>query len=256
MDIEARKKAAVDRLHQITSSLSNFESESGQLNVAKTEVERTSIIQRINTANQAIGAANTTIAGCNERLAEIEAAINRALQTMSEHEDIRKQLEVIDMLHGQFRKIKTQIMDEMKAEIEKTTWEIFDSMIWKKQTFGRIQIDDSYDIAVFNTDGIEMTGSLSATEQMALAYAFTLAIHRASGKNCPLVIDSPLGRVSDDNRENMARALLKISQDKQIIMLFTPDEYSASVRAMYDGSAEVRELSLSEDESHVEGIED
>ena len=43
---------------------------------------------------------------------------------------------------------------------------------------------------------------------------------------------------------------------KEIIMLFTPDEYSASVRAMYDGSAEVRELSLSEDESHVEGIED
>ncbi len=256
MDIEARKKAAVDRLQQITSALSNFESESGQLNVAKTEAERTSIIQRINTANQAIGAANTTIAGCNERLAEIEDAINRALQTMSEHEDIRKQLEVIDMLHGQFRKIKTQIMDEMKAEIEKTTWEIFDSMIWKKQTFGRIQIDDSYDIAVFNTDGIEMTGSLSATEQMALAYAFTLAIHRASGKNCPLVIDSPLGRVSDDNRENMARALQEISQDKQIIMLFTPDEYSASVRAMYDGSAEVRELSLSEDESHVEGIED
>lgn len=255
MDIEARKKAAVDRLQQITSALSNFESESGQLNVAKTEAERTGIIQRINAANQAIGAANTTIAACNERLSEIEDAISHALQTMSEHEDIRKQLEVIDMLHGQFHKIKTQIMDEMKSEIEKTTWEIFDSMIWKKQTFGRIQIDDSYDIAVYNTDGIEMTGSLSATEQMALAYAFTLAIHRASGKNCPLVIDSPLGRVSDDNRENMARALQKISQDKQIIMLFTPDEYSASVRAMYDGSAEVRELSLSEDESHVEGIE-
>jgi len=256
MDIEARKNVAVERLQQITSVLSNFESESGQLNVAKTEAERTSIIQRINAANQSIGAANTTITACNERLEEIENSINRALQTMSEHDDIRKQLEVIEMLHGQFRKIKTQIMEEMKAEIEKTTWKIFDAMIWKKQTFGSIKIDDSYDIAVYNTDGIEMTGSLSATEQMALAYAFTLAIHRASGKNCPLVIDSPLGRVSDDNRENMARALQKISQDKQIIMLFTPDEYSASVRAMYDSTAEVRELSLSEDESHVEGIED
>ena len=168
---------------------------------------------------------------------------------------IRKQLEVIDMLHGQFTKIKNQIMDEMKAEIEKTTWTIFDSMIWKKQTFGSIEIDDSYDIAVYNTDGIEMTGSLSATEQMALAYAFTLAIHRASGKNCPLVIDSPLGRVSDDNRENMARALQEVSRDKQIIMLFTPDEYSAAVRRMYDAAAEVRELSLSEDESYVEGID-
>lgn len=256
MDIEERKNVASQRLQQITSTLSNFESESGQLNVAKTEAERTAIIQRINVANQAIGAANTTIAGCNEQLAQIEAAVNKALQTMNEHADIRKQLEVIDMLHGQFTKIKNQIMDEMKAEIEKTTWDIFDSMIWKKQTFGRIEIDNSYDIAVYNTDGIEMTGSLSATEQMALAYAFTLAIHRASGKNCPLVIDSPLGRVSDDNRENMARALLEVSRDKQIIMLFTPDEYSAAVRQMYDVSAEVRELALSEDESFVEGIDD
>ena len=255
MDIEERKNVASQRLQQITSTLSNFESESGQLNVAKTEAERTAIIQRINVANQAIGAANTTIAACNERLAQIEAAVNKALQTMNEHADIRKQLEVIDMLHGQFTKIKNQIMDEMKAEIEKTTWDIFDSMIWKKQTFGRIEIDDSYDIAVYNTDGIEMTGSLSATEQMALAYAFTLAIHRASGKNCPLVIDSPLGRVSDDNRENMARALLEVSRDKQIIMLFTPDEYSAAVRQMYDVSADVRELALSEDESFVEGID-
>lgn len=255
IDIEERKKVATARLQQITSALSNFESESGQLNVAKTEAERTAIIQRINVANQAIGAANITIAACNERLTQIETAVTKALQTMNEHADIRKQLEVIDMLHGQFTKIKNQIMDEMKAEIEKTTWTIFDSMIWKKQTFGRIEIDDSYDIAVYNTDGIEMTGSLSATEQMALAYAFTLAIHRASGKNCPLVIDSPLGRVSDDNRENMARALQEVSRDKQIIMLFTPDEYSAAVRKMYDATAEVRELSLSEDESYVEGID-
>ena len=100
-----------------------------------------------------------------------------------------------------------------------------------------------------------MTGSLSATEQMALAYAFTLAIHKASGKNCPLVIDSPLGRVSDTNRENMAAALKDVSKTKQIIMLFTPDEYSEEVRNLYDGTAVVRELTLSEDENYVEGID-
>ena len=108
---------------------------------------------------------------------------------------------------------------------------------------------------MYNKDGAEMTGSLSATEQMALAYAFTLAIHKASGKNCPLVIDSPLGRVSDENRENMASALKDVSRNKQIIMLFTPDEYSDSVRKMYEGIAEVRKLSLSVDEYYVEGIE-
>lgn len=143
----------------------------------------------------------------------------------------------------------------MKNEIQSITWKYFDEMIWKKNTFGSISISDVYDIAVYNKDHIEMTGSLSATEQMALAYAFTLAIHGASGKNCPLVIDSPLGRVSDENRENMAKALKEVSKEKQIIMLFTPDEYSETVREIYDPVADVRTLALSADEDFVEGIE-
>ena len=154
-----------------------------------------------------------------------------------------------------FENIKENIMSGMRSEIESTTWSIFDSMIWKKNTFGSIEINDAYEITVYSKDGTRMTGSLSATEQMALAYAYTLAIHKASGKNCPLVIDSPLGRVSDDNRENMAKVLKDISKDKQIIMLFTPDEYSSSVKRIYKDAASVRELNLSDDETVVEGVD-
>ncbi|MFY9441808.1 MAG: hypothetical protein WAP28_10260, partial [Tepidanaerobacteraceae bacterium] len=255
MDISDRKTVVLSRLQEITSALVNFESESDQINVAKTEEKRASIISQINAANQTIGAAKTTITACNERLANIETDLTAALQKMSEHDDIRKQITVIDMLHTNFKRIKNSIMEEMKNEIETITWNFFDSMIWKRNTFGSISISEQYDIAVYNKDHTEMTGSLSATEQMALAYAFTLAIHKASGKNCPLVIDSPLGRVSDDNRENMARALRDVSRNKQIIMLFTPDEYSESVKQIYDGVAEVRTLNLSDDENYIEGIE-
>ncbi len=255
IDISARKTVASGRLQEITSALANFESESGQINVAKTEEKRASIISQNNAANQTIGAAKTTITACNERLAEIEADLTTALQKMSEHDDISKQITVIDMLHANFKRIKNTIMEEMKREIETITWNFFDSMIWKRNTFGNISISETYDIAVYNKDHVEMTGSLSATEQMALAYAFTLAIHKASGKNCPLVIDSPLGRVSDDNRENMARALRDVSRNKQIIMLFTPDEYSESVKQIYKDVAEVRTLNLSDDENYIEGIE-
>lgn len=144
----------------------------------------------------------------------------------------------------------------VKDEIEKNTWRMFDAMIWKKHTFKSLSIDDRYQISVQNMNNKEMIGSLSATEYMALAYSFTLAIHEASGKNCPLVVDSPLGRVSDENREKMASELLKISKDKQIIMLFTPDEYSEEVKNVYEGNvASIRVLSLSEDESEVNGGE-
>lgn len=53
----------------------------------------------------------------------------------------------------------------------------------------------------------------------------------------------------------MAKALLNIAKEKQIIMLFTPDEYSPAVAEMYDKKATVRHLNLSKDESVVEGVD-
>jgi DNA sulfur modification protein DndD len=148
------------------------------------------------------------------------------------------------------------IINEILQEISFTTQRIFDEMIWKKNTFGKVSINGDYEVEVHNKNNVLMTASLSATEKMALAYAFTLAVHRASGKNCPLVIDSPLGRVSDENRGNMARSLLEISTitTKQLIMLFTPDEYSEEVKVVYDNKVNVQELKLSMDETHVEGV--
>lgn len=255
IDLEAQKGATSKRLQEITAVLSGFETDAGGINVAKLEQERTDVIQAINASHKAVGVAEATIETCKQQLKKIDADIANALKKLNDFDDIRKQLSVIDNINGHFRMINNKLMAEMRAEIEAITWKFFDSMIWKKNTFGSISISESYDISVHNTDGVEMTGSLSATEQMALAYAFTLAIHQASGKNCPLVIDSPLGRVSDENRESMARALLEVSKDKQIIMLFTPDEYSEAVQQLYNDTAEVRDLTLSADESYVEGID-
>lgn len=168
---------------------------------------------------------------------------------------LRNEIKVLSFLEDTFRVIKDTIMGSMKEELQKATWETFDNMIWKTQTFDRIEIDDNYNISVYDTTNHNMTDSLSATEKTALAYAFILAIHQVSGKNSPLVIDSPLGRVSDVNRERMAEMLLNVSKNKQIVMLFTPDEYSDSVSRMYNNAASIRDLELSADEKYVTGLE-
>ena len=116
-------------------------------------------------------------------------------------------------------------------------------------------IDEEYVISIFDQDGLEMTTTLSATEQMALAYAFILAIHDASGQNCPLVIDSPIGRSSDINREDIAKSLLKISETKQIIMLFTPDDFTEPVQKLFENCSQIKKLKLSKCEKYVEGMD-
>lgn len=162
---------------------------------------------------------------------------------------------ILSTLLNNFEKVRNNIVAETRKEMQNKTERSFQEMIWKKNTFGGISIDDKYKVTIYDKEGRAMTNSVSETEKMALAYAFTLAVHDVSGKNCPLVIDSPLGRVSDENRERMARSLLQVAKDKQIIMLFTPDEYSPAVANLYDRTATVRYLSLSADESHVEGME-
>lgn len=255
LDIEEQIRVAEERLKIINSNLANFTTSDGGVNVAEAEKIRSELREEISAADQAIGTSEANIKTFEQQISNLEKQIVDAQKKLGIKNDLKQQVAVLVKIEDYFRSIKNNITTNMCREIQTTTWNIFDSMIWKRNTFGKIIIGENYDISVYNREGALMTGSLSATEQMALAYAFTLAIHQASGKNCPLVIDSPLGRVSDDNRENMAKALLEISKSKQIIMLFTPDEYSASVRSLYEGIADVREIKLNADEKYVEGIE-
>lgn len=254
-DLVAREEKAKKRLKEINSILSNFDSESNKVDVSKLENKRTIWQNKLKSALKTIGAAESTIATAKKRIEDLDAEIESFTKKIDSYNETKQIISVLESMIENFENIKENIMSGMRSEIESTTWSIFDSMIWKKNTFGSIEINDAYEITVYSKDGTRMTGSLSATEQMALAYAYTLAIHKASGKNCPLVIDSPLGRVSDDNRENMAKVLKDISKDKQIIMLFTPDEYSSSVKRIYKDAASVRELNLSDDETVVEGVD-
>ena len=255
MDLTERVKKVEDRLAVINATLVNYTNSDGEVNVAEAEKNRSDLSSQISTADMVIGSQTTAIKTYTADIEKLQAKIDDAQKKLDTKNELKQQIKVLVQVEDYYKKIKDYITDNMRKEIQTTTWNIFDSMIWKHNTFGRVEIGEGYYVSVYNKEGAIMTGSLSATEQMALAYAFTLAIHEASGKNCPLVIDSPLGRVSDENRENMAKALLEISKEKQIIMLFTPDEYSESVRDLYQNVADVRTLQLTADEKYVEGID-
>lgn len=249
-------KDEIDRdrkeLDKISAFLSNYSTDNDSLNISKIEEDRKYYSGQVRTAEIKIATNTQEINNKEERLKVVEKDIE-SIESKKENKDIlTKQVSVLRRLQTAFDSIKNSIMSEIKDEIQDETWHRFEAMIWKRNTFGSLVINNNYELSVFNVNKKEMTGSLSATEYMALAYSFTLAIHDASGKNCPLVVDSPLGRVSDDNRANMASELLKVSMEKQIIMLFTPDEYSAEVQEIYEPNAcSVRDIVLSDDEKEI-----
>lgn len=147
---------------------------------------------------------------------------------------------------------KESIINQTREKIESRTKVLFFELIWKKHTFKDITINDNYEINVIDSDGYQSLGSLGAAERQLLALAFTLALHEVSGFNSPILIDTPVGRVSDKQRENFAITLLNTSLKKQIILLFTPSEYSNEISKVLENKSNNKfNVELSSDEMEV-----
>lgn len=245
-------------LNTISKYLSTYIDErNGLFDVPKLEKARSDAKNELTAKQHRLWNNENLIKMNNDKLEAMRKEVKEMEKNAGEKLLLQKQVSIYRQLASAFNEVKRNLMDEIKIEIQRNTWESFKNMIWKKNTFYKLKIDDAYQMSVLDYSMNECIGSISATEKMALAYAFTLAVHETSGRNCPLVVDSPLGRVSDENRINMATELMKISKNKQIIMLFTPDEYSKEVADIFDNVvSSKRDLSLSDDESEIRGLED
>ena len=146
-------------------------------------------------------------------------------------------------------KTKEVIMNVTRKKIESTTKKLFFQLLWKKETFKEIYIDKNYNIELIHSMGYECLGSLSAAERELLALSFTLALHTISGFDSPILIDTPVARISDEHRKNFGRILAEISKNKQIILLLTPAEYSPDISKLLDTRCSNRfNCNLSSDE--------
>lgn len=128
------------------------------------------------------------------------------------------------------KNIKENIMDKTRKEIEERTKNQFFELIWKKETFKDVSIDKDYNISVIHQSGREGIGTLSAGETQVLALSFMAALNSISGFKVPIIIDTPLGRISKEPKENIAEKLPNYLKDKQVILLVTEEEYTPEVR--------------------------
>jgi DNA sulfur modification protein DndD len=73
---------------------------------------------------------------------------------------------------------------------------------------------------------------LSAGEKQVLALSFMAALSDISGFTAPIVIDTPLGRISSEPKELIAQNLPAYLEDTQITFLMTDEEYTSTVQGL------------------------
>ena len=113
--------------------------------------------------------------------------------------------------------------------MELETLNTFTKLLWKKDAFSKVEILEDYTFRLLDNYGSQTLGSCSAAERALLALSFTLALQKVSMHDSLLFIDTPIGRVDEDNRLNFINTLCEIAKTKQVILTFTPTEYDDKV---------------------------
>lgn len=187
--------------------------------------------------NQKIGSYSKECEDLEKRIELKQAQIDQATSGEKRCAELREQLIFTNEACRVLKEIESEVISEVRNKMEKETFDIFSKLIWKTNTYGRIELSSDYRLRLFHVHGDSCLGSCSAAERELLALAFTLALHKVSHHDSLLFIDTPVGRVSDENRECFAKSLISVSHDKQLILAFTPSEYSSEISKYFDDCA-------------------
>ena len=186
-----------------------------------------------------------------EKEKNLKQQLDEAIAKDKKAVKLNKQKEFAEDAKDKVSSIIKKIKGEIRGKISDEMCSKFFEFMWKKN-FSKVELTKDYTASVTNVDGYECLGSCSAAERELLVLAFTLALHKESGFDGPLVIDTPISRISGELRVAFAKVLRSVSEEKQIILFVTEDEYSTNVRDIFEPYANQKYRFSLENEDYVE----
>lgn len=150
-------------------------------------------------------------------------------------EKINQQADYCKKCRNILKETRLDLLEESRREMEQETFDTFTRLLWKKDAFSKVEILEDYTFRLLDRYGSQTLGSCSAAERALLALSFTLALQKVSMHDSLLFIDTPIGRVDQDNRLNFVNTLCEIAKTKQVILTFTPVEYDDKVAIALQG---------------------
>lgn len=246
--IKADKDEIEDRLQEISDTMKKLgEEDRDWTNLEELEEERKDIEGEIEMLNKEYGRKEGKKNDLVEQKEELQQERSDLSEELDSQQGLKTKLDTLERGKKLLKNVKDDIMDEIRQDIEEKTEKQFFDLIWK-DSFKEVNIDHDYRIEVINQHGRNALNNLSAGERQALALSFMAALKRVSGYSFPVVIDTPLGRISEEPRKNIADGLPSYLPETQITLLVTNTEYDKSFRDAISSSVG-KEYHLDFDES-------
>ena len=209
------------KLKEINMKLQNL----GNANIEKLALDHSYLIDLIREKERNIQDIEHKLKDNHTSTMQLKADRKKMMGKNSKAKRIAHDQKVWDSISEILENTYCDLKQEIKEEVQKKTMEIFLKTMYKENLFKQFIIKDDFGVELIDQKNISILGSLSAGESLFLALSFISAIRDVTGFKFPLIIDTPLGRVSGTPRYLLSQALPKYLPNEQIIFLATDTEF-------------------------------
>lgn len=145
--------------------------------------------------------------------------------------ELQQKIDLCDELIAIAKETYNDMSDSIRNDIQEFTKEQFDKILWKENEFVDVRINENYEVFIKNKTGFEeRPGDLSDGEKISLGLCFMYALHKYSGFELPIIMDTLLGPIGVEIRKNIATFLPHLVENKQTVLLVTGSEYTEEFR--------------------------
>lgn len=168
----------------------------------------------------------------NRRLRELQDAIESTKKELADYgkqnltrQNQRHLIESINKVQQTLTLFKEKLTLKKLNKLEVQVTECFRYLLHKSDLVHRIVIDaHNFALSLYDLQGQPVPKHrLSAGEKQLLAIAFLWGLARVAGRQLPVAIDTPLGRLDSSHRQNLVERYFP-SASHQVILLSTDTE--------------------------------
>ena len=229
-DIENKIENKQMKLKEISEKLKNYDSKE----IVELEGKRASFDRQVSDNKMDLAVYKNKQEEDKKYMKDLKDDYNKELRKSQQFNTIREKLDFATKALEILSNIKDEYISEVREKISSNTDAYFKELIWKKKEYDKVDIDEDFDLQVFNKFGSNVKLDLSAGERQVLALSFMAALKDITGYKAPVLIDTPMGRISKEPKDNIAECLPKYLKDSQLILLVTDSEYTPSVKDKLD----------------------
>jgi DNA sulfur modification protein DndD len=248
--IPAQQTLAAEKIAEIKNIEAEIDFTDRQIAAAASPEAYEKLEAEVRNAQKLVAIAAAAYESTNNRIAELNKELDKTQKELesysSEYITIRNSQHVIGSIAKaqatlKLFKEKLTLKKLNKLEIEIT--DCFRYLLHKTDLVHRVAIDtDTFSLSIYDPEGKPVPKHrLSAGEKQLLAIAFLWGLARVSGRQLPVAIDTPLGRLDSSHRNNLVERYFP-SASHQVILLSTDTEIS---KVEYDKLQELEAIARS-----------